>query len=477
MSTSLISCIGNRDPYDQKAPEFFGAALACVITVKPDKVTMISTGKTVENARRVKAIISRLAPDTQVDILDTGIDDPSDFGNVDLVLRKKLLSLVRTENGHQITPNLQQRSKNKSRSGKQGNGTCFVNVSSGAPQMTMCLSMLLATGFLKGRAIKVSDPQFNNAVVNPQKICRLPTKPEHIPAEAPADAAARTKILEHADFPVIKHATRMNAISLAERFDYSGARALLEQSCRPKPYRQLVIPVLSIAEHLLLLHIEDAKRIFNEVKILLAELYGVYTQHLEQALNLHPATIFYRATAIRYDTGRIDDFFRCAGLTREACLDYYVNQLAMLKHYETVVRKPEAGRSKKQPLELDLEKMQHDLPDLYAHLVVELESEPHRPFRLTTGTMLPLITFVGRLDADVQPIAEVLKSTATLAGIRNTYAHNLQETRKEDAVQANALFKKLQKVLPAQEYQTLERCDPFCICTKIAADLLRYWDQ
>jgi hypothetical protein len=232
------------------------------------------------------------------------------------------------------------------------------------------------------------------------------------------------------------------------------------------------IPVLYIAQFLLLLRLGDAKSTFEEYKNAITLVNPVATEGLAKALNFHPAAIFYRATAIRKDTDRLDEFIRCAGLTREACLAYQITQLPVRKHFENAVHDWNST-----PLEINLPKLKQDCPRVYTYIEDQLGSPLRKPFQLTAGTMMPLVTYAAEHDANIKSIAEIFRTTSDLAGLRNTYAHTLQEARKDDITKAKSLFKKLQNVVPTQEHQSLRDCDPFSICTEIVVDLLRYSDR
>lgn len=466
MALTLISCVGLRDPFNQESPRFFGAALASVLKAKPDKVLLITTIGTTEKAQSVKEFIAKLSSTTDVKILDTGLENPSNFADVDVTLRRVLASVARSE------------------------GDVLVNLNSGTQQMTICLSVLLATGYLQGKGITVADPQFANVAISPQKATGVEEDPL---TESMSEVEARTKVLSQVQIPLIEHIMRSNAITLCERFDYIGARELLEQSKKRKVYSLAAIPVLSVAENLLLLRIGDAERLFAEIKDGLAKSYPVQTGLLTKALNLHPAVIFYRATAIREKTRRIDEFMRCAGLTREACLAYYAAQPSVKQHYESAAINMNAS-----PVVLDLPRLRKNNPALYEHLEAESRSSTfgandsrhdgdsaagktkttlREPFELMAGTMMWLVSYAAKSDAVLTPIVETLKTTVDLANLRNTYAHTLQETRKIDYAKAASLFKKLRNVLPEYDYETMRQCDPFSICTEIVTDLLRYCDR
>jgi len=183
-------------------------------------------------------------------------------------------------------------------------------------------------------------------------------------------------------------------------------------------------------------------------------------------------SIFYRVTEIRENMGRVDYFIRCAGLTREACLAYYADSDSVRQHYQRWVID-----SKASPVVLRIQDMKHEEPELYEHIKSVLNGTPREPFELTAGTMMPLVSYASRYDDSLRPVVESFQATLDLAGLRNTYAHTIQETKKNDVQKVSNLFVKLRSLLPKQEYQVLTECDPFRACTEIITDALRFCDK
>jgi hypothetical protein len=203
MDKTLISCVGMRDPFDAKSPEYFGAVLACVLKVQPKKVILFRTEGTAERAQATVRLMKQLFGSIESTVVDAQIDDPSNFSEVDVALRRALIKLARAREN------------------------CFVNLSSGTPQMALSLSLMLGTGFITGTGIKVLDPQFKT-----DKTLRRSEESGQNSAiqltENREQVETRSIVLTHVDLPIIEHITRANAITLCERFDYSGALELLE---------------------------------------------------------------------------------------------------------------------------------------------------------------------------------------------------------------------------------------------------------
>ena len=192
-----------------------------------------------------------------------------------------------------------------------------VNLSSGTPQMTVTLSMLLATGFLRGEAVKVTAPSFAQGKRQdlPGDYSSQIVDENACLTESDSSVFARLTILPWSEHPVVEHITRSNAVKLCQRYDYSGAQELLRMSPLRKQYDcQGVLGLIGIAEHLFLLRLDNAKKELQPRLKRLRQVSASGTECIQNALECHPVCLLYMNAKLRKETGGLDEFIRAAGL-------------------------------------------------------------------------------------------------------------------------------------------------------------------
>lgn len=463
---TYISCVGMRDPFDPDMPVCYGPALAGALAARSSRHVFITTSGARENANKVVRVLPQLVKGAQVELIEVEIKDPSDLAEVDVALRRALDEIAR------CSPEV------------------IVNVSPGTPQMSICLSMLLATRFLRGTALRVARPHFDTAgqqitVGDPM------TEPlEH--------AVARTNFVRDVNQPVVEHITRANAITLCQRFDYAGAETLLEQSRHRKRYQRLMLPLIRIGMELMVLHVASAREHFLEISPLIPALYEEAVTTFKKALEIPDVCLFYVITKYRLDTRRQDEFIRCAGLTREACLTHYLRLPSVQQLYENAIVKDGQRQVK-----ISTTKLQECNPALLkfieAYFIKQQggksqhtrsdanhDEDPQSPMlesctprlreelELTAGTMTPIIQFAGERDEALKPISDILVKTTDLSSIRNKFAHELHAPTRDEIEKVRSNFAQLRHALPITIGE-LEKTNPLKLLTSVITDMLQYW--
>ena len=464
MSFSLITCIGNRDPFDSKSKHLYGPAAACVVVMKPSKVVILSTPGTQENKDRFIGWLEKNCSGIAIEELDTGLTNPSDLDAVDKALRKALRTISISDD------------------------KVLVNASSGTPQMSICLQLLLATEYLKGRALRVSDPKYIQCTHSSEQEDGLEL------TEPYQSVFKRVEQKGDQSSPVFDHITRSNAIKLIRRYDYCGAKTLLHDATSKRlsalraEYNAFVLPLLDVANCLTLLNTDEAKKHYEELKKATPTPYCNDIEKLGRSLHFHRATLFYLATEIRERIGRFDDFIRGAGLTREVCLQYHIERPVVAAAYASALmrRKGSADILNRKKLEQSnpallsfVEKRMNEQQNNSDYFSDDSDSaNAKRVFKeeqeLWAAIQEYIIDYAASKDHSLSVIATAISSSQALRGFRNKYVHNLKAVEQGEVREAKACFKNMLKLLPDSDHKFVLQHNPFDLINEILTHFLRY---
>ena len=471
-SRLLLSCVGMRDPYDANNRQFHGPVLAGVFAQSPVSVLLLCTPGTEARGCCTRDELVRLFPSIEVEIRLLDLKDPSDYQQVDLELRKALKELAVSR--REVT----------------------VNLSPGTPQLSTTLSVLLATGFLNGGALKVSDPKFISSGGTPMSPPTLPQeyKPTkellldtacEVLIESQADAALRAQNIDSSGMPIVEHILRSNAVKLCESFDYHGAKLLLKESSQSKKYNRLARPLISLGESLFLLDIAGAKPTFDSIRLKLFELWPAKSAEIEKILNLPEPVILFLVTEQKKRLHRNDDFARCAGLTREVLISYYLNLEPVRSIYKANLAPREQGASG--PECLIIKELELNNPALLNSIRAQVSKDPRFDIeRFQRGDRLELTAWNGLLILKYaaecllisSEVVDVLNKTIYLAGIRNQAAHRIKVLNLEERKNVEVNFDKLQMILPDQGSGALATVPAlFETINEVLNELLLYWQN
>jgi transcriptional regulator with PAS, ATPase and Fis domain len=137
----LLSFTGFHDPFfaglvDQE--EQPGPILSLLSTRSFEQVYLFDTPTTRKITKATKSAISQLHRDTQVDILDTNLDDPTEYREIFKVLRSHVRKIADKFEG----------------------ASFYIAVASGTPQMHACWVLLAAAGEIPARILHTRPPRF-----------------------------------------------------------------------------------------------------------------------------------------------------------------------------------------------------------------------------------------------------------------------------------------------------------------------------
>lgn len=137
----LLTFTGFHDPFfagliDQE--EQPGPILSLLSSRAFEQVYLFDTPGTRKSTKATRSAISRLHPGTQVQVLDTNLEDPTDYRQIFKVLRAHVPQIA----------------------DKAGNAKLYIAVASGTPQMHACWVLLAAAGEIPARILHIRPPRF-----------------------------------------------------------------------------------------------------------------------------------------------------------------------------------------------------------------------------------------------------------------------------------------------------------------------------
>ncbi|MBZ0187128.1 MAG: hypothetical protein K8F91_12850 [Candidatus Obscuribacterales bacterium] len=448
-----------RDPFDPERREYFGPVLAGVLAKQPSKLILLETSGTCNRTAYIIEQAIRLFPALEIETICLDLSDPSDYDAVDIELRMKLKKMASTK--QKLT----------------------VNLSPGTPQLTTTLAVLLATGFLEGESMKVSDPRFSKGVPgnSPQnsrhsRSSSLTSIAESAPLTEPTEAAAGRTISSATCFSIVEHICRSNAVKLCERYDYSGAEVLLSSSANKKKYNKLARPLIRFAAHLMLLDVESARKEFESIENQVLDRWNKAGHQIRETIQMPEVVILYLATQIKLELKRIDDFVRCAGLTREVLLAYYFDLPAVRELYGDALHSAGTGARYLRKDELPAEFVAD-----YRRQLEKLQEFDGTKFdessriELMARSMQSIIQIAADRSLLSPSIADAIVASQELAYYRNKSAHEIRVLNSSDIRTIKTLFSKLRILLPFDMPNDRSLPPLFKPVNLILKDMLLYW--
>lgn len=454
MSATLISCVGKRDPFDLANCRYYGPVLASVLEFRPESVYLLCTTGTELGAKATSEHIKRLYPSSTVHILHLNLEDPSDYHQCDIELRRALMPIAKTHD------------------------SCIVNLSPGTPQLSTTLNVLLSTGFITGQAVRISDPQFSKeAVAGTKPVASIGDNPEPCITETAEQACGRVKKLTGGALSIVEHIRRCNAIELCKRHDYLGAIELLSVAYGKKEYTKKVLPLLELAAKLFILDVDSAKAKLPEVKTRWQDGYPYEFTRLEELIEQPKPVALFLVTQIKHKIGRLDDFVRCAGLTREVLLQHYIDQTDLSKHFSKSLKQPSRGAKY-----LEVETLRTENPELLEHIMSRFETysasgskSDLQKLELMAKVMESIVDWACSKDYLPPRVAEIISGSEKLASYRNKFAHEVRALNAQETKELFRQFETLKEVLPASARCVDELAAPLEPLNRIIEDVLLYW--
>ena len=204
----LLTFTGFHDPYSKgliDQEEQPGPILSLLAARPFDRVFLFDTPNTRKITEQTRAAILRLYPKTAVYVLDTAIDDPTDYEEIFTGIRKHLKHIFEDLD----------------------NAKFFISTASGTPQMHACWILMTASGEIPAHVLHIRPPRFvtrERPLVSEIDLStrsfptvRVQSKASLIKASEIDFEAARLQLGILGEHPSIKHAIEIAAMLAPSR--------------------------------------------------------------------------------------------------------------------------------------------------------------------------------------------------------------------------------------------------------------------